>query len=107
MRGVDFSPSRGGRPSPWSRQAEIVTAPFAVVKPQHGWPPSAAQLASDQDPLDLGSALSDLVDLGVTPVSGHWVLLYEPIAAVNLDRLVRRTLGRFRRVQLGHRSQPL
>src|SRR5712692_6426783 len=65
----------------------------------------APEEASDQHYLHLGRALSDLVDLHVTPVARDRVILHEPVAAVYLHGLVRSSLRGLRGEELAHRGE--
>src|SRR5919199_4540025 len=58
--------------------------------------------AGDDLAVDLACTLADLVDLDLPPVARDGAPLHEPLAAVDLDRLVRRPLGRLRRKNLRH-----
>src|SRR5262249_60067874 len=92
---------RASRPPPSPSPRWVLPAPLPCT------PELTSQLSSDQHPLDLGGPLTDLVDLHVTPVAGDRIFLDETVATVDLDRLVRGSLGGLGRVQLGHRGQAL
>src|ERR1019366_2545488 len=64
---------------------------------------SGEQPPRDDHALDLGGALHDLEHLGVAEGAGHRVLAHDAVAAMDLDRLVRRLHGPLGGEQLGHR----
>src|SRR3712207_4003004 len=58
--------------------------------------------AGDDLAVYLAGALADLVDLDLPPVARHRATLHEPLAAVDLDRLVGGPLRSLRSEDLGH-----
>src|ERR1700686_3750188 len=85
-------------PTPWGGRTPLAAS---------GWGGGfclSAQEAGDQHSLDLGGALSDLVDLHIAPVTRDGVLLHEAIPPVDLHGLVGRAFGSLRGVELAHRG---
>src|SRR5215218_4502138 len=60
------------------------------------------EAAGDDLAVDLARPLPDLVYLHLPPVARDGARLHEPLAAVDLDRLIRGPLGRLRRKDLGY-----
>src|SRR5579859_6075868 len=63
-------------------------------------------MPGDHQALDLAGPLADLIDLDIAPVARHWKFIHEPVATMNLYRLVCRSLRHFRGEKLGNRSLP-
>src|SRR4051794_11600630 len=63
------------------------------------------KVPSDDHPLHLIRSLADLEDLLVAVEARDGVLVHEPVAAVDLERPVRRTMGELAREELCHRRR--
>ncbi len=61
-----------------------------------------ADMAGDDDPLDLGRSLADIEEFLVSIMALYGVLLHESVTPVDLNGLIGHTVIHFRTEHLGH-----